>query len=338
MHYLSHSHNALLVVDNPLRNEYRRRRRQNLRLSARLAVKDLPDVDDPHFASTSAATLDSEIQSLSPAQLHELQQNLLEDAAQERPLIGVLSPLDELRAEYEGGSTSFVKQIDWLQRERKFKGIRRTRGDGDCFYRSLGFSYIEKLLRAPDVALAVTMSLSTLEATRDLLKAADFDAIVYDDFYGIFVSCVQQIVTPDKDDGHLLTAAILLEAFQDPSVSNSIITYLRLLTSAQLKSDPDNYAPFLFHQDTFEPMSVQEFCQTSVEPLGREADHVQISALSRALNVNVKVAYLDGRGNGEKVDFVELKHVEDGHNGMHDVVLLYRPGHYDILEYRDTDD
>ena len=53
-------------------------------------------------------------------------------------------------------------------------------------------------------------------------------------------------------------------------------------------------------------------------------DHVQISALSRALRINVKVAYLDGRGEDEKVDFVELQNVEEGYNGMRDVVLLYR--------------
>ena len=51
---------------------------------------------------------------------------------------------------------------------------------------------------------------------------------------------------------------------------------------------------------------------------------MQISALSRALRINVKVAYLDGRGNDEKVDFVELKNVEEGYNGMKEVVLLYR--------------
>lgn len=34
-----------------------------------------------------------------------------------------------LRAEYEGGSQVFVKQIDWLT-EHGYAGIRRTRGDG----------------------------------------------------------------------------------------------------------------------------------------------------------------------------------------------------------------
>ena len=36
------------------------------------------------------------------------------------------------------------------------------------------------------------------------------------DFYEIFVSLIQQVVTPDASDGKTLTTAILLEAFQDP--------------------------------------------------------------------------------------------------------------------------
>lgn len=60
---------------------------------------------------------------------------MLDEASEERPLISPLTSLDALREEYEGGSTSFVKKIDWLQKEKGFKGIRRARGDGDCFYR-----------------------------------------------------------------------------------------------------------------------------------------------------------------------------------------------------------
>ncbi|KAF8591761.1 cysteine proteinase [Ramaria rubella] len=337
MHYLlATSQYTPFYVDNPARNECRRRHRRKIELSTRLGVHNLlePSVPPP------ALTLDSELQSLTPAQLHELQQNMLDEAAesQHRLLIGPLSSLNALRAEYEGGSMSFVKKIDWLQKEKGFKGIRRTRGDGDCFYRSLAFSYIERIMRAQDVALAVATSISVLQSTLNMLQLAGFDAMVYEDFYEIFVSLIQQVVTPDASDGKTLNTTILLEAFQDPQVSNSIVVFLRLLTSAQIRTDPENYEPFLFHQDTLEPLPVREFCESSVEAVGREADHVQISALSRALRINVKVAYLDGRGNDEKVDFVELQNVEEGYNGMQDVVLLYRPGHYDSLEYREKDD
>jgi ubiquitin thioesterase protein OTUB1 len=49
------------------------------------------------------------------------------------PLMAELVPLTVLRAEYEG-SDSFIKQIDFLSAQG-YDGIRRSRGDGDCFYR-----------------------------------------------------------------------------------------------------------------------------------------------------------------------------------------------------------
>lgn len=54
-------------------------------------------------------------------------------------------------------------------------------------------------------------------------------------------------------------------------VSNSIVVYLRLLTSAQMRLDPDAYAPFLFHPELGEPMDTREFCETFVEAVGKEA-------------------------------------------------------------------
>jgi len=47
--------------------------------------------------------------------------------------------------------------------------------------------------------------------------------------------------------------------------------YLRLLTSAQIRTDEDNYSAFLFHPETAEPIGVREFCEAFVEPTGKEA-------------------------------------------------------------------
>ena len=64
-------------------------------------------------------------------------QSHLEDAVpSSRPAISELAPLSALRAEYENGSASFIKQIDFLKAQG-YEGIRRSRGDGDCFYRCL---------------------------------------------------------------------------------------------------------------------------------------------------------------------------------------------------------
>lgn len=55
------------------------------------------------------------------------------------------------------------------------------------------------------------------------------------------------------------------------SVSNCIVMYLRLLTSATIRIDPDSYAPFLFHPETGDEILPQEFCERYVEATGKEA-------------------------------------------------------------------
>ncbi|THH18226.1 hypothetical protein EW146_g2721 [Bondarzewia mesenterica] len=247
-----------------------------------------------------------------------------------RPLIASVVGLDVLRAEYENGSQSFVQQIDNLQ-SQGYHGVRRTRGDGDCFYRSLAFAYMERIINSQDRPLAVAKAISTLETTLPMLDAAGFQKMVYEDFYEVIEGLIKHIAEPNAQ-GEYITPDTLLEAFQDPETSNYIVVYLRLLTSAQIRTDPESYEPFLFHPEIGEPMSIRDFCEAFVEAVGKEADHVQVTALSRALKINVSVAYLDGRSLDGKVDFVEFHSAVDSSDEP--LVLLYRPGHYDILDKR----
>ena len=53
-------------------------------------------------------------------------------------------------------------------------------------------------------------------------------------------------------------------------------------------------------------------------------DHVQMTALTRALKVNIKVAYLDGHVHAQEgnVSFVDFTNVEE--SAIDPVILLYR--------------
>ena len=53
--------------------------------------------------------------------------------------------------------------------------------------------------------------------------------------------------------------------------SNSIVVYLRLLTSAQIRLAPDEFDGFLFHDETGESMDARTFCEHFVESVGKEA-------------------------------------------------------------------
>jgi len=55
----------------------------------------------------------------------------MNDAVPERPLIDAVMPMSSLRSEYENGSPTFLKQIDWLI-GHQFGYVRRARGDFFC--------------------------------------------------------------------------------------------------------------------------------------------------------------------------------------------------------------
>jgi len=51
-------------------------------------------------------------------------------------------------------------------------------------------------------------------------------------------------------------------------------------------------------------------------------DHVQLTAISQALKVNLKIAYLDGRSQDGRVEFVTFNHANDQNETP--LTLLYR--------------
>ncbi|KAI9461938.1 cysteine proteinase [Lactarius psammicola] len=295
---------------------------------------ELPDPLDLRTNWINDVTEDTDIASLSVAQLHELNQNLLDNSiSSTTPLMAELVPLTVLRSEYEGGSDSFVKQIDFLL-AKGYEGIRRSRGDGDCFYRSLAFAYIERIFNSEDKEMAAAKSISTLEALLPKLREVGFDAMVIDESYEIPRNLIRGIVEPGpaSNSGQTLTPAQLLEVFQDDSLSNYMVMFMRMLTSAEIRSNPEEYEPFLIHPDLGEKMGVREFCEAVVEVLGREADHVQVTAISEALKVNVEIAYFDGRNKDGNVEFVKFNKAIEPNEAP--LTLIYRPGHYDILDRR----
>ena len=128
---------------------------------------------------------------------------------------------------------------------------------------------------------------------------------------------------------------------EENSTSDYCTWYLRVLTSAQMKSNPDRYLPFLLADyEVHNCMDVQTFCSKEVEPMGKECGMVTVAALAECLGVKVVIEYMDGRlvkkSNGEDtvVNHVFGQVDDDEDEKKEDricLTLLYRPGHYDIL-------
>ena len=61
--------------------------------------------------------------------------------------------------------------------------------------------------------MAVVLATSLLESTFPTLEKAGFQKLVFEDFYEVLLSLIQQIIIPEPG-GTTLTSETLLEAFQ----------------------------------------------------------------------------------------------------------------------------
>ena len=143
-----------------------------------------------------------------------------------------------------------------------------------------------------------------------------------------------------------LTLQIIEINMRDDATSNYIVFLLRMITAAEVKRRDDFFAPFIIG---LSGLDVDTFCSRCIDPMGEESDHVQLVALTDALQVPLRVAYLD-RSMGDSFDsgggggtMSSNGGVVAPHVDMHDFIpseaasteprvhLMYRPGHYDVL-------
>lgn len=243
------------------------------------------------------------------------------------PFVGDKEPLSALAVEYELGNPIFRTKIEKLG--ETYEAIRRTRGDGNCFFRAFMFSYFESLLGSSNKTEA-DRAKDSVEKCKQTLLDLGHSEFTFEDFLASFTDQLDSV-----RDGSL-SMDKLVENSRDQSVSDSVVMFFRFITSGEVRKREEFFEPFILGTSG---MTVQQFCRTSVEPMGEESDHVHIIALSDALGVPVRIVYLDSSvGDGGKNvevnshDFTPSQPpVLEGEKATPLAVLLYRPGHYDIL-------
>ncbi|KAG0091401.1 OTU domain, ubiquitin aldehyde binding [Podila epicladia] len=281
-------------------------------LPVQSTVPGQADAELSTHASTDQPKPKDEAQ-LTDEQILTQMQAIKDEEANAHPLVDSSMDLLELEAEYANGSASFRNKIRNLADTHD--RMRRSRGDGNCFYRAFAFAWFERVMLAPHRPELHANAVMAIKESKDLLVAAQFEPLAFEDFYTVTLETLQNLVhwTPDQ----------LLETFQQDEISNSIVMHFRLMASAYLKTHPEDYVPFLEFGQTMD-----EYCSMHVEAMGRESEEMMVIALTKATHISIEVAYLSGNESDE-VNF--LPFLPDTLPYMPPLVLLYRPGHYDIL-------
>ncbi|XP_029453257.1 ubiquitin thioesterase OTUB2 [Rhinatrema bivittatum] len=201
---------------------------------------------------------------------------------------------------------------------KRYSSIRKTLGDGNCFYRALGFAYLESLLGNPR---EIRRFKEILIQSKNELVSAGFEENVFGNYFNALASyqihfqffSVIELIERDH------SSISLLQAFNDQSCSDSIVQYLRFLSSAFLRNRADFFQHFVE-----DGMTIKDFCTQDVEPMAMECDHIQITALSQALEIPLQVEYVD-----ENATAINQHRFPE--TAIPSVYMLYTRAHYSIL-------
>ncbi|KAJ6476255.1 cysteine proteinase [Mycena sanguinolenta] len=287
----------------------------------RIRSSELPDVEDDLVApAPREINEDTPLSSLSEAEIAALTDKMLNNPDTRTKLIAEITPISELRDEYLGGSQNFVDQIDWLQ-AHGYTQFRRAARDGNCFYRSVAFSYLDRLLHAPDIYATVARFREVLVS-----KEHGLTQVFQEDVHQEFSEQLHTLMKLIEDFGVALTTEDLLNKLLE--VSDYVSYFFRLLASAEIRNNPEPYRDFIFDQE------IVAFCQSQVEAVDSEADYIPMMALCNALRITLKLATLSSHGQGtvqEKDVFTVISPDDAMDKDLPPILLLFRPGHYDIL-------
>lgn len=258
---------------------------------------------------------------MDPASIEAIknQERLIEkEIADKIPFVSGKVPIQELKSDYQVDDI-YQKKVEHLERDYDF--LRRTRPDGNCFFRAFGFAYFESLLKDTNHDELDKFIKFTKTSKDDLIKLG-LPSVTIEDFFDVFLEVLINIKS-----GQIKTSDELLERFCEQATSDYIVVYFRLITSGYLQQNAETFANFIVGAS-----SIVDFCKTEVEPMYKESDHIHVVAITSALQVCTRIIYMDRGSSANSVNAHDFP--EQDPPAKPRIHLLYRPGHYDVLYLR----
>jgi len=262
------------------------------------------------------------------------------------PLISMRKNFDDLAAEYARGTRADLYRAKARHLEGHYQALRRVRGDGNCFYRGFHVSWMERLLQLPEGEQSRVWLRVVPEATQvylDSLPEGPLRAQL--EFLGKeFAERTREMCVAARAGS---AESTLLDAENNPTEMEQSLQWLRLLTSAYMRRNSDMFEPVCADGTR----SFDAFLEAEVETMGVEADEMQVQALTAALQLRVRVEYLDAASTpwstrsgvhrflicGPPTLREGSADAQSAHEERTKLVacLLFRPGHYDVLSPKD---
>mmetsp|Transcript_19785 Transcript_19785/g.56855 ORF Transcript_19785/g.56855 Transcript_19785/m.56855 type:complete len:272 (-) Transcript_19785:18-833(-) len=237
-----------------------------------------------------------------------------------QPLTSDLLPISALVDMLSDATGTYLRGAQYLA--TKYKSFRRIRPDGNCFYRAVMFSVCESILLNPDNSAELErLTAWAKKASLDEVCKHGYDRFTLEMFHDELVELFEYLATKP------MLNEVATKLNEENGTSEYVTWFLRVVTAAYLKSDPDRFIHFIEGG-----LDIPAFCSREVEPMGRECEMVQVLALTEAMAVDVAIEYLDGRDFDSSKGL--MRHEFEGAGsagGKTKITLLYRPGHYDIL-------
>ncbi|KAI6657614.1 Ubiquitin thioesterase OTUB1-like [Oopsacas minuta] len=263
---------------------------------------DASNADIPDYLKMSAMEHDQAVE--------HMKQDIEKEVSKQH-LVGDIEPTSVLKTVYANDDSVYQAKIQEI--EKNYSKIRRIRQDGNCFFRSFGFSLMEQLLANKSEIDKIKPSLTAVKT--DLIGKFGYPDMTVEDFYDNFIEVLDKLKEEETDIEYLL------KTYQDSGLSDYMVCFMRLIVSVQLQRNAEFYLNFISSKYP----TIKSFLSEEVEPMYVESDHLHIDGLSTCLNIRIIVQYMD---RGMKVQ--EHKFQEGSPINV-TINLLYRPGHYDIL-------
>ncbi|XP_037454728.1 uncharacterized protein LOC119325086 [Triticum dicoccoides] len=202
-----------------------------------------------------------------------------------------------------------------------YSEYRPVIGDGECFYRSFIFSYLEQVIDRQDtheehrllrVVERMSMQHANLGWNSDFRRSSK-----------AFKNLIKKIMRlkHGRESTSSRRKEKLLKFFSKDDTTLDIFIFLRLVVAIQMCS----------HREVYEPLipglrgnyNLEDWCFWRVTPARRFTDHVMMVALARALEVPLRVERVRGGYDPDIYTGPGVPHPR--------VTLLYSANHYEII-------